>query len=365
MGRPLRIPPEAPGTRASCDPYHRRVRSPEDRLAGFLAARLPGDGVVSVERHAFGHSNVTYYVARDEDRYVLRRPPEGPLPPGTHDMRREFRVLAGLAGSGVRAPRAILLCEDSEIIGAPFYVMERVDGVVIREKMPPELDAPEDRRRIGEELVDALVELHAVDRAAAGLAEFGKPDGFCARQVRRRREQLAMTIVHTRPRPDLEEVAGWLASNVPVSPAPTLVHGDYNLHNVAFATEPPARLVAIYDWELATVGDPLTDVGWMIATWREAADPESVLGDLAMTAQPGFPTRAELAARYSERSGRPFEHPTFYRVLALFRLAVALEGLYALHLLGTSDDPWHAQMEFVVPSLAAGALALIGGAAPL
>jgi aminoglycoside phosphotransferase (APT) family kinase protein len=341
------------------------VRSKDDRLANYLRSRLPGDGEVSIERHPFGHSNVTYYVTRGDARYVLRRPPEGPLPPGTHDVGREYRVLTGLAGSGVRAPRAVLLCDDESVIGAPFYVMERVDGVVIREELPHSLDAPADRRRIGEELVDALVELHAVDRGDAGLSELGKPDGFLSRQVRRRSEQLAMTVAMTRPRPDLVEVASWLADNIPSSPAPTVVHGDYNLHNVAFAPGAPARLVAIYDWELATVGDPLTDVGWMIATWREASDPESVLGDLAMTAQPGFMSRAELAARYEERSGRRFDHPTFYRVLALFRLAVALEGLYALHLLGKSDDPWHANMEHVVPSLAAGALALIGGAAPL
>ena len=341
------------------------MRTPTDRLAAYLEDRLSGEGPVDVERHAFGHSNVTFFVTRGDLRYVLRRPPEGPLPPGTHDMRREYRVLEGLASSGVRAPRAVLLCEDEEVIGAPFYVMERADGVVIREEMPATLDAAGDRRRIGEELVDALVELHAVDPHAVGLGGLGKPDGFCARQVRRRREQLAMTVAHTRPRPDLEEVAAWLAENIPSSPPPAVVHGDYNLHNVAFAPAAPARLVAIYDWELATIGDPLTDVGWMIATWREASDPESVLGDLAMTAQPGFLTRAQLAARYEQRSGRPFDHPTFYRVLALFRLAVALEGLYALHLLGTSDDPWHAKMEFVVPALAVGALALIGGAAPL
>jgi len=354
-----------PGTARRTPSYHRRVRTANDELIAYLGSRLPGGGEIEVERHAFGHSNVTYFVKRGDRRYVLRRPPDGPLPPGTHDVAREYRVLAGLAGSGVRAPRPMLLCEDHDLIGAPFYVMERVDGVVIREEMPSALDGNEDRRRIGEELVDALVELHAVDPRAAELGGLGKPDGFCARQVRRRREQLAMTVPHTRPRPDLEEVADWLGDNIPASPAPAVVHGDYNLHNVAYAAEAPARLVAIYDWELATIGDPLTDVGWMIATWREASDPESVLGDLAMTARPGFLTRAELAARYEQKSGRRFENPTFYRVLALFRLAVALEGLYALHLLGTSDDPWHAKMEHVVPALAAGALALIGGAAPL
>ena len=337
----------------------------DERLLAFLAPRLEGDDPIDIERHAFGHSNQTFYVTRGGRRYVLRRPPDGPLPPGTHDMHREYRVLAGLAGTGVRAPRAVLMCEDVSVLGVPFYVMERTDGVVIRNDMPAALDTSADRRRIGEELVDALVELHAVDRSAAGLADLGKPDGFLERQVRRRREQLAMTVAHTRPRPDLEAVAAWLAENVPVSPAPTVVHGDYNLHNVAFAPASPARLVAIYDWELATIGDPLTDVGWMIATWREADDPENVLDDLAMTRLEGFPSRAELAARYEERSGRTFAHPTFYRVLALFRLAVALEGLYALHLAGTSDDPWHAQMEQVVPAMAEGALALIGGAAPL
>jgi aminoglycoside phosphotransferase (APT) family kinase protein len=341
------------------------VQRDHERLLAFLEPRLDGDEPIEIQRHAFGHSNQTFYVTRGPRRYVLRRPPDGPLPPGTHDMTREFRVLAGLDRTRVRAPRVVVLCEDPGVIGVPFYVMERVDGVVIRNEMPAALDAPADRRRIGEELVDALVELHAVDRFSAGLADLGKPDGFLERQVRRRREQLAMTVAHTRPRPDLEEVAGWLAENVPPSPPPAIVHGDYNLHNVAFAPDAPARLVAIYDWELATIGDPLTDVGWMIATWREASDPESELDDLAMTRLDGFPTRADLARRYEERSGRRFEHPTFYRVLALFRLAVALEGLYALHLAGTSDDPWHAKMEHAVPGLAAGALALIGGAAPL
>jgi aminoglycoside phosphotransferase (APT) family kinase protein len=337
----------------------------EERLSEYLQARLEGEGPVEVERHQFGHSNQTFLVSRGGNRYVLRRPPEGPLPPGTHDVAREYRVLRGLSGTNVRAPRAVLFCDDTSVIGAPFYVMERVDGVVIRTKTPPALDTPAERRRVGEELVDALVELHAVDRHAAGLGDFGKPDGFCERQVRRRREQLGMTVVHTRPRPDLEEAAGWLAAHLPESPDPSVVHGDYNLHNVAFAMGAPARLVAIYDWELATVGDPLTDLGWMIATWREAGDPVSALDDLAMTADEGFPTRAELVARYEARSGRAFSDPTFYCVLALFRLAVALEGLYALHLLGTSDDPWHEKMEFVVPGLAARALALAGGESPL
>ena len=350
---------------ARAAPYHRRVPSAEQRLVAYLEPRLDGDGPIEITRHEFGHSNQTFFVTRGDQRYVLRRPPDGPLPPGTHDVRREYRVLAGLSGTGVRAPHAVLLCGDPDVIGVPFYVMERIDGVVVRNEMPAALDSPDERRRIGEELVDALVELHAVDRHTAGLADLGKPDGFCARQVRRRREQLAMTVAYTRPRPDLEQVAAWLADNVPASPPPTLVHGDYNLHNVAFAHGTPARLVAIYDWELATVGDPLTDVGWMIATWRDAGDPANVLDDLAMTARPGFLTRAELAARYEERSGRAFEHPTFYRVLALFRLAVALEGLYALHLAGTSDDPWHAKMEAVVPAMAEGALALIDGAPPL
>jgi aminoglycoside phosphotransferase (APT) family kinase protein len=334
-------------------------------LVSYLEAHLPGAGPVEVSRHEFGHSNLTFFVSRGEHRYVLRRPPDGPLPPGTHDVRREYRVLAGLAGTGVRAPRAVLLCEDERVLGAPFYVMDRVDGVVARTELPAALDTPEGRRGLGEELVDALVELHAVDRHAAGLGDFGKPEGFVERQIRRRREQLAMTVAMTRPQPDLERAADWLAANVPPSPPATVVHGDYNLHNVAFAPGAPARLVAIYDWELATVGDPLTDVGWMLATWRDPGTAEGELDDLAMTGLPDFLTRAELAARYEQRSGRRLEHPTFYVVLALFRLAVALEGLYALHLAGTSEDPWHAKMEALVPAMAERAVALTGGEPPL
>lgn len=332
----------------------------ERALARYLEAHLPGEGPVALHRHVFGHSNETFFVSRGPRRWVLRRPPPGEILPGTHDVMREARVLSALAGTPVRAPRVVLACQSPRVAGVPFYVMDRVDGVVLRTEIPPSLDTQEQRGRISEELVDALVELHAVDVSSVGLGDFGKPEGFLSRQVRRRSEQLAATLDLTRPVTEFDGIASWLAANLPPSPPASIVHGDYNLHNVAFAPRSPARLLAIYDWELATVGDPLTDVGWMVATWREAGDEEGALDDLAQTTRPGFLSRVDLVARYEARSGRRVEHLTFYMVLALFRLAVALEGLYALHLSGRSADPWHAEMEHVVPSLARRARRLAG-----
>jgi aminoglycoside phosphotransferase (APT) family kinase protein len=323
----------------------------ERALEAYLEGHLPGEGPVEVRRHIFGHSNETFFVSRDGREWVLRRPPPGEILPGTHDVMREYRILAALAGTPVRAPRVVHACADPALIGVPFYLMDRVDGVVLRAGVPASLDRPAERRRASEELVDALVELHAVDLEAVGLQGFGKPEGFVARQIRRRSEQLEATTAVTRPLPELDPIPGWLTANLPASPPPSIVHGDYNLHNVAFAPGAPARLVAIYDWELATVGDPLTDVGWLVATWREAGDEPGSLDDLAQTAREGFLSRAELVARYEERSGRRVGHLTFYMVLALFRLAVALEGLYALHLTGRSADPWHAEMRDAVPAL--------------
>jgi aminoglycoside phosphotransferase (APT) family kinase protein len=333
----------------------------EGALTRFLDERLPGDGEWTILRHQAGHSNETFFLRRGDEDLVLRRPPLGAFLPSAHDVGREYRVLSALQGTSVRVPRTILQCTDESIIGAPFYLMERVDGVVVRMDLPA-LFAEEHRSKIGEELIDALVELHSIDPVECGLEGFGKPSGYLERQLRRWKGQLELTLPHTRPIPDLERVGEWLAENLPVSGPTTLVHGDYKLDNVMLANEIPARLVAILDWEMSTLGDPLADLGWMISFWREPGDAAGNLfaETTRVTESPGFSSRADLIERYARATGRDVERLDWYQVLAIWKLAILLEGSYARHLAGMTDDPFFERMEHGVPALAAAALQVAG-----
>jgi aminoglycoside phosphotransferase (APT) family kinase protein len=332
-----------------------------EALEHFLEERLPGPGRVAVERHRAGHSNETFLVTRGRDEWVLRRPPKGAFLPTAHDVMREYRVLSALAETPVRCPKPVLACDDASIIGAPFYLMERSKGFVIRDRLPAGFDDDEAARAgIGCELVDALAELHSVGWRGVGLEGFGKPTGYLERQVRRWRGQLDLATRFSRPLPDLEAVGDWLGTHIPESGAPAIVHGDYKLDNVSFAPEPPARLVSIFDWEMSTIGDPLADVGWMISFWREPGDARDVLDeDTAVTRLPGFQPRADLLQRYRDRTGRVMGDLVFYTALAVWKLAVLLEGSYARHLAGVTDDPFFARLEEGVPSLARRALETI------
>ncbi|HEY8494574.1 MAG TPA: phosphotransferase family protein [Myxococcota bacterium] len=296
----------------------------------FFAAHVPG--AVPPLRFTLiggGRSNLTYRVedARGS-RFVLRRPPLGHVLPTAHDMAREHRVLCALADTEVPVARPIALCTDASLIGAPFYVMEYVTGVVLADRLPEGYAThPEERRRIGEALIDVLVRLHAVDFRAVGLADFGRPEGYLERQVRRWAQQWERS--KTGPLPAIEELQRRLVAALPVSPAPTIVHGDYRLGNLALDPADPGTVVAVYDWEMATLGDPLADLGYTLIYWSEPG--EKTVGTLlaGVTAQPGFPTRAELVERYARTSGRDVAHVDFYQVLALYKLAVISEGIYA------------------------------------
>ena len=329
----------------------------ERKLREYLDERLEGSGDIQVVRHQAGHSNETFFVTRGRSRWVLRRPPLGAFLPSAHDVGREYKVLSALKGTDVRVPATALMCEDPEIIGAPFYLMERVDGIVIRDELPGHFGDGE-RRAIGKELVSALVELHSVDISAINLEGFGRPSGYLERQLRRWSGQLELTLPFTRPLPELERVSEWLQTNLPESTETTLVHGDYKLDNVMFAPAAPARLVAILDWEMSTLGDPLADLGWMISFWREPGDDagEVFKETSRVTELPGFSSRAELVELYEKETGRSAGALDWYVVLAIWKLAILLEGSYARHLAGMTDDPFFAKMEQGVPELAARAL---------
>ena len=325
-------------THAEGDANEREPLLVLDPLMAFLDAHGLGAGGVEVEPVGEGHSNVTYALRREGANVVLRRPPRGPLPPSAHDVLREARVLSALAGRA-RVPAVLAVCHDDAVIGAPFYVMERVEGHVVTSSVPAALDSPDDRRRIGEELVDALVEVHGVDWRDAGLEGFGKPTGYLERQLRR----FLGLWEHNRTRdiPAVESVGEWLKANLPESGPATVVHGDYRLGNTMMAPDAPARLVAVFDWEMATIGDPLADLGYLCTLWVDRNDPTGGMFELSgVTREEGFPLREELVARYEERSGRSMTDIRWYRSLALWKSIVFMEGNYKRAMSGATDDPY-------------------------
>jgi aminoglycoside phosphotransferase (APT) family kinase protein len=337
------------------------VRRP---LEQFLDRHGLGVGPLTAERIGEGHSNLTFLLRRGEDRFVLRRPPRPPLPPSAHDVLREARVIAAIEDTEAHVPRVLATATEEESpLGVPFYVMPYVEGEVITTDIPAQLDTPAERQRIAHELIDALAEIHAVDPFAHGLESFGKPTGYLERQVRR----FSGLWEHNRTReiPEVEQVTEWLGRNLPESPPATIVHGDFRLGNAMYAPEAPARLVAIFDWELSTIGDPLADLGYLTATYAEPDDPETLLSGLSsVTRREGFPSREELIARYEERTGRSMSNLRWYQALALWKTAIFLEGNYKRFLQGASDDAWYRFMEAGIPEIARAALARTREPAP-
>jgi aminoglycoside phosphotransferase (APT) family kinase protein len=251
---------------------------------------------------------------------------------------REARVLRAVEATA-RVPEVLAVCADDGVIGAPFYVMAKLDGHVVTSEIPAALDDADDRRRMGTELVDALVEIHAVDWRAAGLEGFGKPTGYLERQVRR----FGGLWEHNRTRdiPAVEQVGAWLGEHVPESGPATVVHGDYRLGNVMFAPDAPARIVAVFDWEMATIGDPLADLGYLTALWAGRDDPSLGMFELSpVTREEGFPSRRDLVARYEQRSGRSMTNMRWYQTLALWKSAIFMEGNYRRAVTGATDDPY-------------------------
>ncbi|MBA4864581.1 phosphotransferase family protein [Streptomyces sp. PSKA54] len=313
-------------------------------------------GPLTVRLMDGGRSNLTYEVADGTNRWVLRRPPLGVLTPTAHDMDREYRVVASLGGTGVPVARAVLSCTDTEVIGAPFCVVDFVEGTVLRDGDEAAALPPADARRAAEALVDALAALHAVDATDVGLGDFGRPDGYLERQVRRWRGQ--WDRVATRTLPELDELHGRLARALPTSGAPAIVHGDYRLDNTILAPGDLERIAAIVDWEMATLGDPLADLGMLLMYWDPVCEP--VLGARHVpTANPGFPSGRELAERYAEKSGRDIEAVDYYQALGCFKLAVIAEGIHARYLAGQTVGTGFERVGSAVPALLRSGLELL------
>ncbi|SHK17427.1 phosphotransferase family protein [Rhodothermus profundi] len=328
------------------------ARFNEARLAAFLRGKLPGtDQPLRVRQFTGGAANLTYLLDYGTHQYVLRRSPPGPLPRGGHDMRREYTVLSRLWQAYPLAPRAFLFCDDPEIVGTPFFVMERRHGVVVRTELPaifqPHPDAP---RRMALALVDALADLHAVDFRAIGLGELGRPAGFLERQIEGwwKRWEAARTM----DLPDLAAVYTWLQANRPAHAETALVHNDYKLDNVMFALTDPGRIVAVFDWDMCTLGDPLSDLGALLAYWVRPDDPPIFRSLTTMPLDERFPTREELVARYAARRGRPLPDVRFYHVLGLYRVTVIVAQLYARFVRGLNADPRYKALGSVLPALA-------------
>jgi aminoglycoside phosphotransferase (APT) family kinase protein len=342
----------------------RPVRTSENldwqRLADYLRDALHlGDAEMQVEQFPGGHSNLTYLLRFGENEMVLRRPPFGPVPPRAHDMARESRVLAAVHPHFPLAPKPYLLCEDTSVIGAVFYVMERRRGITIRTEEPaPIAGDVELRRRISGSVIDTLADLHAIDVVANGLDSLGKPAGFMARQIRGWTERWHGS--KTSEIPDMESLAVWLEAHTPADAArPSLVHGDYKLDNVMLDAARPDRLVGVFDWEMSAVGDPLVDVGILLAYWVHVTSVnDAAVG--TVTTREGWFGRDEILERYASRSQRSLDAIALYEVFAVFKLAVVIQQIYARYVRGQTDDPRFAPLGERVTQLARIAAELTG-----
>ena len=322
-----------------------------DRIEAFMDDHGLGSGPVRPTRIGEGGgSNFTFLLERDDGRWVLRRPPRPPLPPSAHDVVRESRLQLALGEAGFRRlPTIVAVCEDESLLGVPFYVMDWLDGDVAGETLPAGLEEPNARRALGLDLVDALAEIHSADVATPGLAAFARPGSYNERQTRRFAQ--LWEINKTRDLRAVEEVSGWLAANLPEPLAETVVHGDYRLGNTMLRD---GRVAAVLDWEMGAIGDPRADVGYLLATYSEPGGPPNPLGTSPVTAQEGFPSKAELVERYSERSGRELGPLAWFEALALWKAAVFCEAIYGRYVRGelAAEDERAARFELGVPYLA-------------
>lgn len=310
-----------------------------DRLAAYLQHELNIDDGIEIRQFPRGHSNLTYLVRAQEREWVLRRPPFGSQVKGAHDMGREFRILSKLSLAWPKAPRPLFYCEDPEVLGAPFYLMERLRGVIVRTELPTGFALP----AICQSFIDTLAELHMLDPHRIGLGDLGKPEGYNERQVfgwSRRYEN-----AQTEPSKEIDELGAFLRARIPRESGASLVHNDYKLDNVVLAEDDPSRIIGVLDWEMSTIGDPLMDLGTTLAYWVQADDPDE-LQRIAFgpTMREGAPTRRELADIYAQKTGRDVSNALYYYAFGLFKTAVVLQQIYFRYRKGLTSDPRFADL---------------------
>ena len=337
-------------------------RFDETRLASYLRGKLPqSNNALAVRQFGGGAANLTYLLDYGSRQYVLRRPPLGPVAPSAHDMGREYRVLSVLHQPFPFAPKAFLFCDDADIIGAPFLVMERYNGTVVRRHIPNHYaHVPHAARRMSEALIDTLVDFHRVDYKAIGLETLGKPIGFIERQVEgwyRRWQQAKIEDL-----PDMDHMYHWLQANLPATQEHSLIHNDYKLDNVMLDQHDPGKLIAVFDWDMCTLGDPLNDLGALLCYWTEPSDPAYYQASSMMPpADSGFLSRAELVARYAQRSGRDVSNIKYYHALGLYRLTVIIAQIYVRYARGQTKDRRFAVFGEWVPQLGRAAVNIAMG----
>lgn len=313
-------------------------------LQAYLSQHLDVDGDLMVLQFPKGFSNLTYLLRLDTREFVLRRPPFGANIKSAHDMGREYKILSHLSPVYSKAPRPLFFCKDEAVLGAPFYVMERVQGVILRPHMPEAMIPPASQMAaIANAFVDTLAELHAVDYEAAGLGELGRPEGYTQRQI------MGWTKRYDKARtddiPEMDRVAVWLADHIPPTTEASLIHNDFKYDNLVLDAQDWTRVVAVLDWEMTTLGDPLMDLGTSLGYWVDADDPPELRQlQLSPTTLPGNPSRVELVERYAQASERAVDHVVFYYVYGLFKIAVIIQQIYTRYKLGHTQDPRFARL---------------------
>ena len=321
-------------------------RLDNDRLTAWLTEHLPGGlaGPLEVRQFRKGHSNLTYLLSDGQQEWVLRRPPFGSTVKSAHDMGRENRILRGLHRAYGPAPRALAFCDDEAVLGCEFYVMQRVEGVILRRTLPAGAVLDSDTMAgLSESFVANLVAIHGVDLEQAGLADFGRPAGYTERQVSGWTKRYHGS--QTDDIDGVEEVTGWLAASIPDDDEGCLIHNDYKFDNLVLAPDDLTRIIGVLDWEMATVGHPLMDLGTALALWVEGGDrAELRVMQFGPTHLPGAMTRTQLTARYAELSGRDVGRIAFYHAFGLFKMAVVAQQIYYRFATGKTDDPRFAMM---------------------
>jgi aminoglycoside phosphotransferase (APT) family kinase protein len=323
-----------------------------EALGAYLRAHFPDErGPLDVKQFPSGHSNLTYSIQFGSREFVLRRPPFGSKVKSAHDMGREVRVLSKLHAVYSQAPQVLLYCDDETVLGAPFYLMKPIHGVIIRRNPPASLEfRAETARRLSESFVDNLARLHSLDYQSIGLGDLGKPEGYLERQVRGWTERYYGSRTHEFP--EVERIVSWMKEHMPSTSGAALVHNDYKYDNLVLDPSDITKIIGVLDWEMCTIGDPLTDLGTALAYWIDADDPEPLQKiRWGPTTHPGSMTRAQLVERYAQKTGRNVSHMDFYVVFARFKVAVIVQQIYYRYHQGLTKDERFAAMPAVVECL--------------